>query len=114
MHELALTQSIVEMVAEHSEGRRVRRVVVEIGKLACVTPYALQFCFDLVAEGTPLEGSMLEIREIEGRARCRSCGSEFSQETLWSACQCGACDTERLSGDELHVKEYELDAEVNA
>ena len=50
MHELALTQSIVEMVAKHAQGSTVR-VTLEVGKLTCVMPDALRFCFDLAREG---------------------------------------------------------------
>ena len=84
MHELALTQSIVEMVAKHAQGRTVRRVTLEVGKLTCVMPDALRFCFDLVAAGTALDGARLDIREIEGRARCVTCGEEFIRHTLYT------------------------------
>jgi len=65
MHELALTQTIVEMVAAHAQGRTVKRVTLEVGKLTCVMPDALRFCFDLVAAGTSLDGACLDICEIE-------------------------------------------------
>jgi len=108
MHELALTQSIVEMVAEHAQGRTVKRVTLEVGKLTCVMPEALRFCFDLVAAGTAIDGAMLDIREIEGRARCVSCGVEFVQNTLYTTCPCGARYFARIAGEELRIKEYEL------
>lgn len=112
MHELALTRSIVGMVGEHAGGRRVRRVTVEVGKLTCVSPDALRFCFNAVAEGTALEGATLEIVEPEARARCRACGADFVQETLWQPCPCGAGDSERLAGEELNVREYEVEADA--
>jgi hydrogenase nickel incorporation protein HypA/HybF len=114
MHELALVESVIEMVAEHAKGRCVRRVRLEIGKLTCVAPDAIRFCFDVATAETPLDGARLEIVEIEARARCRSCGRTFVQETLWASCPCGAQDCERMSGDELRVKEYELDADAAA
>jgi len=110
MHELALVQSVVEMVTEHAQGCRVRRVKLEIGKFTCVMPDAIRFCFDVVAAGTPLEGACLEIVEIEAWARCRVCGETFVQETLWTGCRCGTQDCERISGDELRIREYELGA----
>ncbi|MGO9237479.1 MAG: hydrogenase maturation nickel metallochaperone HypA [Methylocella sp.] len=112
MHELALIQSVVEMVSEHAQGRCVRRVKLEIGKFTCVAPDAMRFCFDVVATGTPLDGARLEIVEIEALARCRGCGETFVQQTLWSYCPCGERDYARLSGHELQVKEYELDADA--
>ena len=110
MHELALAESIVDMVAEHAASRRVQRITVEIGTLACVMPDALRFCFSLATTGTVLEGAKLEIVEVRAAARCRACGNIFFQDTFWAACPCGERDFERLTGEELRVKEYELDA----
>lgn len=108
MHELGLTQSIVDVVADHANGQKVKRVTLDVGKLAGVMSDAVRFCFDLAAEGTVLEGAFLEIREIEGRALCAACGKEFVQDAFHMPCPCGAHDFERLSGEELLVKSYEL------
>ncbi len=62
MHELGITRNIVAIVAEAAKGRPVRRVTLEIGKLSGVMSEAIAFCFDVVAQGTPLEGAALEIR----------------------------------------------------
>lgn len=109
MHELGITQNIVSIVNEHARGRRVKRVVVEIGALAGIMPDAIEFCFDVVAKGTALEGALLEIDLVEARARCRSCGVTFLQHTPFSGCPCGSRSSERLTGEELRIKEYELD-----
>src|SRR5262249_29410657 len=111
MHELGITQNIVSIVAEHAKGRPVKRVVLEVGALAGLMTDAISFCFDVVAKGTPLDGATLEIRHKEAWARCRSCGLEFTQSTLFSPCHCGSNAFERLSGEELNIKEYELAAE---
>lgn len=65
MHELGIAQGIVELVAEKSEGARVVRVVVVVGRLVAVLPDALRFCFELAAEGTVAEGAALEILETD-------------------------------------------------
>jgi hydrogenase nickel incorporation protein HypA/HybF len=67
MHELAITRSVVEAVAERAEGQRVIRVRLQIGKGSAVMPDAIRFCFDLVAENTPLAGARLEIEETSGQ-----------------------------------------------
>ena len=82
----------------------MRRVTLEIGKLSGVMSEAIAFCFDTVAAGTALEGAGLEIREIEGRARCDACGAEFATETLFAPCACGSFRLTRLEGEELNVK----------
>ena len=66
MHELSLTRNVVSIVAEHAKGRKVRRVRLAIGPLACVERRALTFCFELVAEGTALAGARLDFLVAEG------------------------------------------------
>jgi hydrogenase nickel incorporation protein HypA/HybF len=109
MHELAITQNIVAIVSEAAGTRRVRQVMLEIGKLSGVMPDAIAFCFDVVAKGTVLDGAVLNIRLIEGRARCNDCGTEFEAETIVARCPCGCRRIAWLAGEELNVKAIELE-----
>ena len=109
MHELGITRNIVAIVSDAAKGRRVRRVTLEVGKLAGVMTDAIAFCFDVVAQGTVLEGASLDIREIEGRARCAACGEEFATATLYAPCACGSRRLQRLQGEELKIKTMELE-----
>jgi hydrogenase nickel incorporation protein HypA/HybF len=108
VHELGITQQIVELSIERAGGARVRRVVVEIGKLSAVLPDAVRFCFDLCCEGTPLAGAVLEIHEPPGRGRCRACGGEVPLERPFGECACGSSDLDWISGEELRVREIEV------
>lgn len=109
MHELGITRSIVAIVEEAAGGRRVTRVTLDVGRLAGVVPEALRFCFDVVAEGTLLGNARLEINEIAGRCRCRDCGGEFAADTLYAPCPCGSRRVERLAGEELKIREMEIE-----
>ena len=108
MHELGITRNIVAIVGEAAQGRAVSRVTLEVGKLSGVMAGAIAFCFDIVAKGTELDGAILDINEIEGRARCTTCGTEFAAPTLFTACVCGSRRTVLLHGEELKVKTMEL------
>lgn len=110
MHEFSLTCNIVEMVAEATRQRRVRRVILEIGELAGVLSEAIAFCFDEVAKGTSVEGAELEIRRIAAFARCADCGAEFATPALYTPCPCGSLNLTRLRGEELEIKSVELEA----
>ena len=66
MHELGLSKNIVAIVSEHAAGRPVKRVRVAIGPLACVERQALEFCWNLVAEGTELATAELVFIEADG------------------------------------------------
>jgi hydrogenase nickel incorporation protein HypA/HybF len=110
MHELAITQDIVETVCARAAGARVLKIVVVIGTLSMVLPDAVRFCFDLCVEDTPLAGAELEIVEPPGVARCRGCNVEFEieLERPFARCACGATDLDWISGDELLIREMEL------
>lgn len=108
MHELAITEEIVDILRRRAGERKVRRVVLEIGKLSAVLPDAVRFCFDLCAEGTPAEGAALEILEPPGRARCRACGGEVALDRPFGRCGCGSSDLDWISGEELRIREMEV------
>lgn len=109
MHELSVTRNIVAIVSDSAQGRKVRRVTLEVGKLSGVMTDAIAFCFDVVAQGTVLEGASLDIIEVEGRASCTACGAEFGMPTLYAACACGSRRLLRLHGEELKIKTVELE-----
>ena len=108
MHELGITQNIVHIVAERAGAQKVSRVKLEIGKLSAIMPDAIRFCFDLCAQGTGLEGAVLEIDEIPGRGRCTGCGEEMQLSLMAGTCQCGCRDITCLAGQELNIKEMEV------
>jgi hydrogenase nickel incorporation protein HypA/HybF len=108
MHELALAQDIVAAVCERAQGARIRRVVLEIGKLAVVLPDAIRFCFDVCSEATEAEGATLEIIEVPGIGRCRGCGGAVMLERPFGRCACGSSDLEWVSGEELRIREMEV------
>ncbi len=108
MHELAIAESVVASVLEHSGEGRVSVVRLRVGRLSGVVPDALSFCFELATAGTPLEGATLEIVEEHGRAHCRTCSTDFDLDDAFLLCACGSADVELLSGRELSVTSVEL------
>lgn len=110
MHELAITQNIVEICENHASGRRIRSVRVEIGDLSGVVPEAVRFCFEACSRDTLLEGARLVIERVPGRARCRDCAAEQEVATFHEPCAaCGGFGMELLSGTELRVRELEVE-----
>lgn len=108
MHEMAITQSVVHAVCDRMGDAQVRRICLEIGTLSGVVADSVRFCFDLITEGTPLEGASLEIIQPTGRARCRDCGAEFALNDLLVLCECGSANRELLAGEELKIREVEV------
>ena len=108
MHELAITESIVESVEDRVHGAKVLRVALVIGKLSGVVPDALRACFDICAEGTVLEGAALDIEETPGRARCRDCETQVELLDTIALCPCGSANLAMLSGQELKIRSVEV------
>jgi hydrogenase nickel incorporation protein HypA/HybF len=111
MHELAITESMIAAVAERVGPARVARVRLQVGQLAGVVPEALQFCFDVCARGTTLEGAALEIDEVPGRGRCRQCGAEIAMASFLDGCGCGSVELDLISGQELRIKNVETEVQ---
>ena len=110
MHELSIAESIVRIADRHAAGRPVTAVEVKVGHLRQVVPSALEFAFELVAQGTAVEGAELRIEEIPAAGVCRACGAESRFDGFPLAC--GACDgfdVEVTQGEELLVESLELD-----
>ena len=96
-------------MAEAAKGRKVHRVIVEIGELSGVMTESIAFWFPEVAKGTEAENASLEIRDVAAFARCEACGAEFPTPSMLTACPCGSFRFKRLKGDELNVKSIELE-----
>jgi len=105
MHELSITRNIVAIVSEHARGDTVTEVTLEIGLLSAVIPDSIRFCFDIVAKGTVAENARLDIIEVAGQGRCRTCGQDLELRHPIARCPCGSSDLTRLSGEQLTIKQ---------
>jgi hydrogenase nickel incorporation protein HypA/HybF len=108
VHELAITESVVAAVADRVPGSKVTSVLLEIGALSGVVADSVQFCFDLVTEGTSLEGAKLEIVEPAAVCQCRTCGAEFAPDWPILLCGCGSADVAIMSGQDLRILSVEV------
>jgi hydrogenase nickel incorporation protein HypA/HybF len=112
MHELSIAQSVVAIASRHARGRKVHRVELRVGHLRQVVPSALEFAFELITEGTPLEGAELVIADVPARGRCRRCGTETTMRSFPLQCShCGEVDVALVAGEELLVDALELEEE---
>ena len=103
MHELAITEGVVEAVTGRLPDTRITLVRLEIGPLSGVVADSVRFCFDLVTEGTPLQGASLEIIEPPAQCHCRTCGADFELAGPIPLCGCDSADIAILSGQELKI-----------
>ncbi|MCV7136264.1 hydrogenase maturation nickel metallochaperone HypA [Mycobacterium hodleri] len=108
MHEMSLTQSVVDAVCEHAAGRHVHSVTLEVGALCAVVPDAMAFCFELATEGTVAAGARLELDLRPGVAHCRTCAADFELDDPILLCPCGSADVDVLGGRDLRILSMEV------
>ena len=112
MHEMALAESIREIVdetARSSGARRVAAVRLEIGKLAQVEIESLRFAFEVVKRGSTADAARLEIDECEGTAWCMLCCAPVVIAGSGDACpRCAHHQLQVTGGDRMRVMEIEI------
>jgi hydrogenase nickel incorporation protein HypA/HybF len=113
MHELSIADAVFHVALRHAAGRRVHRVELRVGHLRQVVPSALSFAWELITDGTALDGAELAIEEVPARGRCRACEAETTMESFPLQCgRCGSLDVELVAGEELLVDALELEEEA--
>ena len=116
MHELSIMQSLHEQVTELARthgARRVVRVALDLGALSNVVPELLREAFLAFREADPLfTAADLEIRRIPIRVRCRSCRAESAPDGYRIRCvTCGGVGVDVIQGEELLLRDVELEVE---
>ena len=113
MHEFGLTQAVVETSiasAREAGAARVTEIRLVIGELTQVVEEAMDFAFDVLAEGTMCEGAKLSIGFVPPRSVCLDCGGEFGHDALHRKCpMCGSPYTRVIAGRELEIDSIEVE-----
>lgn len=113
MHELSITQSVLNIAVEHAERAEAERILVinlVVGELTGFVDDSIQFYFDMLSPGTLAEGAKLAILRVPARIRCRVCDAEFAlQDSNWLCPSCSAVGGDILAGREFLVESIEVD-----
>ncbi len=56
MHELAITQNIVDIALKSATERQVKGITIVLGELSGIVEDSVRFCFDVVAADTAAQG----------------------------------------------------------
>jgi hydrogenase nickel incorporation protein HypA/HybF len=113
MHELAITQGILEISireAEKAGAKKVTDINLVIGKLAMAVDDSVQFYWDMIAEGTIAQGAILHFTRIPTEMRCHDCTHTFEPDDRTFSCPvCGSSHVRVTKGDELRVESIEVE-----
>ncbi len=113
MHELSVTESVLEIALRHAESASAKRIVrlnLVIGELSSIVDESVQFYWDIVSKGTIAEGAELHFERIPATLRCQSCNHVFSLDGKSYCCPaCGASQVAPAGGDEFRLESIEVD-----
>jgi hydrogenase nickel incorporation protein HypA/HybF len=113
MHELAVTESLLETASDYATKNGAKRVLIlnlVIGDLSGIIDDSVQFYWDMISVDTICAGSMLKINKQPARFLCHSCQKEFTMDGELTPCpHCGSIDIKVISGDEFTLQSIEIE-----
>jgi len=89
---------------------RVAAVHLKVGAMSGAVPSALEFSWELAAEGTVAQGSRLVVERVPLVVRCGTCSAE-TEPTAGTGLRCVRCESELTSvvrGRELELVGMEV------
>jgi len=115
MHELAITENILEVAKTHAApagARKVLSLTLSIGQLSGFVEESVRFCWELLTQGTICEGANLIIRQIPAELHCLECGEKFG--LTHELIPCPVCASARIriaGGEEMQIDSIEIETD---
>ena len=116
MHELSVTESILNLALSHAEKANAVKVTdihVVIGKLSSIVDDSVQFYWDIISENTICFGANLHFERRAAVLKCIDCEHEFTIEKMMTPCPiCGSYRANLISGEEFYLDSIEIEKEA--
>lgn len=113
MHELAVTESILqisEKYAKESDAQKVTGINLVIGKLSSIVDDSVQFYWDIISVDSLCKGAILNFERRQAVLHCNVCSTEYQIDSALQPCpSCGSPDVKVLSGEEFYVDSIEIE-----
>jgi hydrogenase nickel incorporation protein HypA/HybF len=113
MHELAVTESLLEIALRHAQAQKARRITglyLVIGQWSSIVDDSVQFYWDIISDGTIAKGATLHFQRVQVVLTCQDCGIEYSPASEEFACpHCGGTHVIINTGDEFHLEAIDVE-----
>jgi hydrogenase nickel incorporation protein HypA/HybF len=114
MHELAVTESILNIATKHAapaNAVRVTDVHLVIGQLSSIVDESVQFYWDMIAEGTICAGAQLHFQRKPATLKCLDCDQTYTLTGELTDCpNCHGARIKVVAGEEFYVDSIEIEA----
>ncbi|HLO16769.1 MAG TPA: hydrogenase maturation nickel metallochaperone HypA [Anaerolineales bacterium] len=111
MHELSLTQNLLNIALKNADSKRIVNVNLLIGPFSDEREESIQFYWRDLAKGTLGEGAKLNFEHVKAEMKCLACGATFNLEDEEESI-CVYCHSDRvqlLSGDEVRLESIDVE-----
>jgi hydrogenase nickel incorporation protein HypA/HybF len=113
MHELPVTESLLEIALRHARkagAERITRLNIVIGQLSSIVDESIQFYWDIVSKDTMAEGAELHFERVDGTLRCLTCDHTFPLDHRDFTCPaCGGGQVIAAGGDDFRLDSIEIE-----
>jgi hydrogenase nickel incorporation protein HypA/HybF len=115
MHELSVTESVLEIVCKHAQEAQAVRVTdihLVIGRLSSIVDDSIQFYWNLISKDTLCEDARLHFTRTPAKFVCLDCQHQYQLVDELTPCpNCSSARIKVLSGDEFHLESIEIERE---
>jgi hydrogenase nickel incorporation protein HypA/HybF len=113
MHELAITESVLEIAIRHAQAQKASHITnlyLVLGQWSSVVDDSVQFYWDIISDGTIAKGATLHFRRVPVVLACQDCGKEYQPASEDFACpQCGGTNAKVKTGEEFYLEAIDVD-----
>ena len=115
MHELAVTENLLNIAARHATQANAVRVTslhVVIGQLSSIVDDSIQFYWDMISAGTICAGAQLTFERRPARLKCLDCDQTYALSGELTDCpNCHSARIKVVAGEEFYLESIEVEAE---
>lgn len=115
MHELSVTESILEIALRHAQqagAARISALHLTIGDMASIVDDSVQFYWDIISQDTIASGARLVFNRIPALMACQECGQEFEPERGQLSCpNCESYQLQLIRGDEFTLSAIDIETD---
>jgi hydrogenase nickel incorporation protein HypA/HybF len=113
MHELSVTESILEISLRHAKDAKAKRITnlyLVIGQLASIVDDSVQFYWDIISQGTIAEGAVLHFKRLPAEFLCLDCSRQFTPANDSFACpDCASSHIKVIAGGEFYMEAIDVE-----
>jgi hydrogenase nickel incorporation protein HypA/HybF len=105
MHELSVTESILEIALRHAQESKASRILnlyLVVGQLSSIVDDSVQFYWDMISQETICAGARLHFERVPATLTCLDCSQTYTLDGELTVCpHCQSARVKVVSGDEF-------------